>query len=113
MRGGGGGGGDDRGHVRGALHSHVEAHGAPPSPLRVKLHPLGPLEPFVGVVVGVDEGGAHALGESLVLLLPDLVLLARVDVGVVEEDGHVVARGNCHQGDCGRLSGIAGHVGER
>mmetsp|Transcript_8232 Transcript_8232/g.23455 ORF Transcript_8232/g.23455 Transcript_8232/m.23455 type:complete len:321 (+) Transcript_8232:2716-3678(+) len=77
------------------LHAHVKAHGAPRTALGLELHALGAVVPLahVVVVVRVHEGDAELLSVALVLVLADHVLLLRVDVRVVEEDGHVDALG--------------------
>ena len=79
------------GMERGAVHAHVETHRAPSAALGIELHTLGPRHPIVDVVVRVNKVDAELGGVALVLLLADLVLLARVDVRVVEEDRHLMA----------------------
>mmetsp|Transcript_12864 Transcript_12864/g.30211 ORF Transcript_12864/g.30211 Transcript_12864/m.30211 type:complete len:220 (-) Transcript_12864:931-1590(-) len=93
---------------RRALEAHVEAHGAAHAALGLVLHPPGPLEPVVPIVVGIDEGHAELLGEADVLVLAQLVFLERMDVGVVEEDGVVDARGQHGLHDLARARRAAG-----
>src|SRR5690606_15990655 len=93
---------------RRALEAHVEAHGAAPAALGLVLHAAGAGEPLVLVVVGIDELDAVLLGERDVLALSDLVLRARMDVRVVEEDRVLDARFEHRFHDLAGARGAAG-----
>src|SRR5690606_12028429 len=99
---------------RRALEAHVEAHRAAHAPLRLVLHAARPREPFFLVVVRVDELDAVLFRERDVLALADLVLRARMDVGVVEEDRVLDARFEHRFHDLagtGRAAGMQQHPG--
>lgn len=73
------------GVVRRAFEAHVKAHRAADAALGLVLHPLGPCEPVVAIIVRIDDGNAKLLGEADVLILAQFVFLKRMDVGVVEK----------------------------
>src|SRR5690554_2965905 len=91
-----------------ALEAHVKAHGATDAALRLMLHASGTFEPVVPVVIRIDEGHAELLRKADVLVLAQLVLLAWMDVGVVEENRVVDAGGQHGLHDLARTWRAAG-----
>mmetsp|Transcript_15964 Transcript_15964/g.40590 ORF Transcript_15964/g.40590 Transcript_15964/m.40590 type:complete len:291 (-) Transcript_15964:771-1643(-) len=77
------------------LEPHVEAHRAPVSALGAMLASLRTAVPFVDVVVGVHEVNPQPFRVPHILRLSDFVLLARVNVRIVEKNCHLHARA-CH-----------------
>ena len=78
---------------RSTLEPHVEAHRAALTTLGRKLHPFCAAHPLRDVVIRVDEIDTESACILQILLLPKQILTPRMDVGVVEEDCHVVATG--------------------
>ncbi len=74
---------------RRARKAHVEAHGTTHAALRLALHALRAGEPILHVIIRIDKGNAHLLGEADILVFANLVFLQRVDVGVIEKDGEI------------------------
>ena len=78
---------------RGAFKAHVKAHAASPSAFGIPFHAFGARKPVVGVVVAVDKGHVVLVCKGDVFVFAQQIFFARVDVGVVEEDGVVNAGG--------------------
>ena len=78
---------------RSTLKAHIKTHGAAFAAFRFPFHAFGAGEPVIGVVVAINERDVVFFGEGDVFVLTDFVFAARVDIGVVEEDGVVDSRG--------------------
>mmetsp|Transcript_56736 Transcript_56736/g.91811 ORF Transcript_56736/g.91811 Transcript_56736/m.91811 type:complete len:245 (-) Transcript_56736:106-840(-) len=73
----------------GPLEAHVKTHATSLALLWAELHALGTLIPLIHIIVTIYKRDAQLLCIAHVLLLPDLVLLPRMDVGIVKENRHV------------------------
>lgn len=98
---------------RGAGKAHIEAHGAAAPALRVALHAFRAGEPVLHVIIRIDEGDVHFLGEADVLVLADFIFTQWVNVRVVKEYRKVDAVGDdlLHQlTGAGRAAGMHEHL---
>lgn len=93
---------------RSALEAHIKTHGAAFAAFGFPFHAFGAGKPVVGVVVAVNERDVVFFGEGNVFVLADFVFAARVDIGVVEEDGVVDFRGKQGFHDFAGAGGAAG-----